>query len=192
MGLCSSGFAVAHGAGNGNSSAGHGTGSHSSSKGPGHHWGGWHRKRGFRGGMHRGGDSLCWSIPGYGVDFTPIPAHCKLVYWGGVPYYFADDLYYEWSATAQGFQQVQPPAGLAEQMNSQASDTQLFVFPNGNQTNEQLELDRALCHRWAAEQVGFDPNAAPHTKSSTSSVLQRAGYFHADAACLEARDYSVE
>jgi hypothetical protein len=104
-----------------------------------------------------------------------------------------DDLYYEWSATAGGYQQVQPPAGLAEKINSQASDTQLFVFPSGDQTNEQLERDRAECHSWGVQQAGFDPSAAaPHTKASNPLALKRADYLHADAACLEARDYSVE
>ena len=186
MGLWSSGSAVAHGAGTGNGSAGHGTGSHNSGKGHGHLGGGW--RDGYR-----GGDSRGWSIPGHGVYFASIPSYCKLVYWDGAPYYYADDLYYEWSATAGGYQQVQPPAGLAEKINSQAADTQLFVFPNGDQTSEQLERDRAVCHRWAVQQVDFDPNAAaPNTKASNPSDLKRADYLHADAACLEARDYSVE
>jgi hypothetical protein len=77
---------------------------------------------------------------------------------------------------------VEPPAGLAEKLNSQASDTQLFVFPNGDQTNEQLERDLAICHRWAVQQIGFDPTAvAPHTKASNSLALKRADYLHADA-----------
>jgi hypothetical protein len=193
MGLWSSGFAVAHGAGNGNGSAGHGTGSHTSGKGHGHHRCGWHGERGSSGGGYRGGEFRGWSISGHGVYFSSIPSYCKLVYWDGAPYYYAGDLYYEWSATAGGYQQVKPPAGLAEKINSQVSDTQLFVFPNGDQTNEQLERDRAVCPRWAVQQAGFDPTAAaPHTKASNPLALKRADYLHADAACLEARDYSVE
>jgi len=192
MGLSGSGFAVAHAAGIGNGSAGHGTGFHNSGKGHGHR-GGWHGEHGFGGGRHRGGDFRSWILPGHGVYFAAIPSYCKLVYWNGAAYYYADDLYYVWSGTDGGYQQVQPPAGLEEQINSQASDTELFVFPNGDQTGEQLERDRAACHRWAVEQVGFDPNAAvPHTQTLKSLALKRAGYLHADAACLESRDYSVE
>jgi hypothetical protein len=192
MGLSGSGFAVAHGAGNGNNSAGHAIGSHNSGKGHGHR-GGWHGERGVDGGGHRGRDFRSWIIPGHGVYFATIPSYCKLVYWNGAAYYYADDLFYEWSGTDGGYQQVQPPAGLKEQINSQASDTDLFVFPNGDQTGEQLERDRAVCHRWAVEQVGFDPNAAVgHTAALKSLALKRAGYLHADAACLESRDYSVE
>jgi hypothetical protein len=193
IGLWSFESAVAHGAGNGNSNAGHGASSNNSGDGHGHHRGGWHGERGSSGGGYRGGNFRGWSIPGHGFYFAAIPSYCKLVYWDGAPYYYADDVYYEWSGTAGGYQQVQPPAGLEEKMNSQASDTELFVFPNGDQTNEQFERDRAACHRWAVQQVGFDPNAAAlHTKASIPIALKRAEYLHADAVCLEARDYSVE
>jgi hypothetical protein len=53
-----------------------------------------------------------------------------------------------------------------------------------------LEQDRAVCQRWAVQQAGFDPDAAPHTEASMAR--KRADYLRADAACLEARDYSVE
>src|SRR5580692_8344926 len=49
--------------------------------------------------------------------------------------------------------------------------TELYVFPNGDQSNEQLERDREACHRWAVQQVGFDPKtAAPHIKASDGSA----------------------
>jgi hypothetical protein len=111
-----------------------------------------------------------------------------------MPYYYADDVYYEWNGTAGAYQEVQPPAGLAEEIGVQAPMvTELFVFPNGDQTNEQLERDREACHGWAVEQAGFDPKAAPPpTKAFDPSAAKRADYLRADAACLEARDYSVE
>jgi hypothetical protein len=178
IGLWSSGFVVAHGAGGGNNSAGHGA-----SHGHGHHRGGWYGGRGSRGGGDRGGEHRGWSVPGHGSYFVSIPAYCKLVYWDGVAYYYADDVYYEWSGSAGAYQQVQPPPGLAEKINAQAPlGTELFVFPNGNQTNEQLERDRQECHRWADQQVGLDPKAA----------ATRANYLRADEACLEARDYIVQ
>ena len=111
-----------------------------------------------------------------------------------MPYYYADDLYYEWNGSAGAYQEVQPPAGLAEQIAAQAPVmTELFVFPNGDQSNEQLERDREACHRWAVQQVGYDPPmAAPHIKASDRSVAQLADFLRADAACLEAHDYHVE
>jgi hypothetical protein len=183
IGLWSSGFAVAHGASGGNSNAGHGAGFHSSrtGRGSGHHRGTWHGERGSMI-LYRGGQGG-WSVPGHGFFFASIPSYCRLVYWEGVPYYYADDVYYEWSGTAGAYEQVQPPAGLTENINSQApASRDWFVFPNGNQTNEQLERDREECHLWAADQIGLDPQVA----------AKRADYLRADGACLEARDYSVE
>jgi hypothetical protein len=184
IGLWSSGFAMAHGASGGSGNAGHGAGSHSSrtGRGYGHHRGTWHGERGS-GGRNRGGGQGGWSVPGHGFYFASIPSYCKIVYWNGAPYYYADDVYYEWSGTAGAYEQVQPPAGLAESINSRALVLRdLFVFPNGDQTIEQLERDRGECRQWAADQVGLDPKVG----------AKRADYLRADAACLEARDYTVE
>src|SRR5579863_5886206 len=118
IGLGSAGFAV-----------GHGTGSHSSGHGHGHHRGGWQGERGFIGGRNRDGNHGGWIVPGHGFFFASLPSYCKLIYWEGVPYYYADDVYYEWSGTAGAYQEVQPPAGLAEQIDAQApAVTELFVF----------------------------------------------------------------
>ena len=57
----------------------------------------------------------------------------------------------------------------------------LFVFPNGDQTVEQLEREREECHHWAADQVGLDPKGAANL----------ANHLRADEACLEPRDYGV-
>jgi hypothetical protein len=194
IGLGSSGFAVAHGANGGNSSAGHAVGFHSSGHGHGHHGGGGQGGRGSRGAGYRGGNHGAWSVRGHGFFFASIPSYCRLVYWDGVPYYYADDVYYEWNGTAGAYQEVQPPAGLAGQIDAQAPVvTELFVFPNGDQSNEQLERDQEACHDWAVQQAGFDPHtAAPSTRASDRSAAKRASYLRAEGACLEARDYSVE
>lgn len=196
VGLWSSGFAFAHGTSGGSSSAGHGVGFHRSggSHGRGHHRGDWRGERGTNGGGFRGSDYRGWSIPGHGYYFASIPSYCRLVYWEGAPYYYADDIYYEWSGTAGAYQEVQPPAGLAEQIVAQAPVvTELFVFPNGDQSNEQLKRDREACQRWAVQQSGFDPKTMdPHIKASSRSVAEHENYLRADGACLEARDYSVE
>jgi hypothetical protein len=178
LGLLSPGFAVSHGASGGNSGTGHGA-----SHGRGHGRAGWHRERGASGQIRRGGGQGGWFLPGYGFYFASIPSYCTLVYWAGVPYYYADDIYYEWNGSVGAYEQVQPPAGLAESINRQSSVSRdWFVFPNAGQTIEQLERDRDECHKWAADQVGLDPKVA----------AQRANYLGADRACLEARDYSVE
>jgi hypothetical protein len=74
IGLGSSGFAVAHGANGGNSSAGHGVGFHSSGSGHGHgyHRGGWHGERRV---LHKNRDMRLTSVHGFaGVsDATRAP-----------------------------------------------------------------------------------------------------------------------
>jgi hypothetical protein len=196
IGLGSAGFAIAHGATGSSGGAGHGMGFHGngSGHGHGHHRGGWHRESGSNGRGYGGGDHRGWSIPGHGFYFASIPSYCKLVYWEGVPYYYADDIYYEWNGSAGAYQEVQPPAGLVEQIDAQTPVvTELFVFPNRDQTNEQLERDREACDRWAVQQAGFDPRTvAARTQAPDHSAAQRANYLRADEACLEARDYSVE
>ena len=177
LGLWSSGFAVAHGTSGGNGSAGHGAG-----HARGHYRSGGHRERGLSGRYRIAGQGG-WSLPGHGFYFASIPSYCKLVYWDGVPYYYADDVYYEWNGSVGAYEQVHPPTDLAESIDNQAAELRdLFVFPNGDQTIEQLERDREDCQRWAADQVGLDPKVAAN----------RANFLRADGACLEARDYNVE
>lgn len=46
-----------------------------------------------------------------------------------------------------------------------APSTQVYVYPTGGQSPEQLDRDRYECHAWAVKQSGFDPSlaqVAPH------------------------------
>jgi len=177
LGLWSSGFAVAHGSSGGSGSAGHGAG-----HARGHHSAGSHGRPGSSA-RYRVGGQGGWRLPGHGFYFVSIPSYCKLIYWDGAPYYYADDVYYQWNGSVGAYEQVDPPADLAQSIDTRAPVSRdLFVFPNGDQTIEQLERDREDCQRWAADQVGHDPKVAAN----------RANYLRADGACLEARDYSVE
>jgi len=44
-----------------------------------------------------------------------------------------------------------------------ASD--LFIYPNAGQSNEQMEKDKFECYGWAKQQTGFDPMQAPTASS---------------------------
>ncbi len=176
LGLSYSGSAVAHGGGIGHGAAHGGVG-----HGRAHHRAGWNAAHGSGGRNRRGGGQGGWILPGYGFYFASIPAYCKRIYWQGLPYYYADDIYYEWNASVGAYEQVQPPPGLTESTLAPAM-RELFIFPNGDQTIEQLERDREECRRWADDQVGLDLKHA----------ASRANFLRADSACLEARDYSVE
>ena len=132
-------------------------------------------------------------MPGHGYFFASLPAYCTLLYWEGTGFFYADDVYYEWNGTAGGYQEVEPPIGLVQQVDSQkAVETDLFVFPVEGQTNAQLEADRAACDRWAVTQAGFDPHTRPRNQRADGFAAQRDNYARADRLCLEARHYAVE
>jgi hypothetical protein len=211
----SSGFALAHSGGGGGGGGGHGGGGGGGHGGGGFHGGGGYRGGGgFRGGGgYRGGYGGRggygwrggyggWGGLGYGLFFASLPWYYDTYWWDGAPYYYADDVYYQWNGDANAYETVQPPAGLADQVQAQPPVTrELFIYPKAGQTNEQIARDREDCHRWAVSQSGFNPrvtdvgSAGPTATSPTlggSTTAKRVDYLRADRACLVAKDYSVD
>ena len=72
-------------------------------------WGGW-RGSAWRGGYWRGG---FWPGAFYGPGFAwflPILPLAYATYWyGGIPYYYANDVYYTWNPTYDGYVATDPP-----------------------------------------------------------------------------------
>ena len=88
--------------------------------------------------------------------------HCLFYYdtywWDGVPYYYADDVYYQWNGDAGAYETVQPPSGLANEVAAQQPAVRdLYMYPKSGQTAEQQGEDRAACHKWAATQPDSIP-----------------------------------
>jgi len=219
LGLGISEIAAAHaGSGGGHSGGGSHAGARGHSRG-GFHGGGFRGSGRFQGGAFRGGGYQSrerrnpggyyghgwnrggWGALGYGLYFSALPWYSDLYYWEGVPYYYSDDTYYEWNGSAGAYETVPPPAGLADQVAAQEPVvTELFVYPNGEQTNEQIDRDRAECRQWAAARAGLDANdkdlgaAATKEPSKTAKLTaaKRIEYLRADGVCLEGRNYSVE
>ena len=199
-----SGAALAHSGGGGGHGGGggfHGGGGYRSGGG---YRGGWHGGYGGYGhGWYRGGyyGGWGWGL-GYGLFFASLPWYYDTYWWDGVPYYYADDVYYRWNGDAGEYETVQPPAGLSDQVKAQAPVvSELFMYPKAGQSSEQQARDREDCHRWAVAQSGFDPTlvasaptspATPNTTPADSTTTKRADYLRADAACLEGRNYSVK
>jgi len=147
---------------------------------------GWHAGRVLGGRAYPPPRRAGWHVNGHGFFFASLPPYCRLAYWEGVPFYYADDLYYEWNADAGAYEQVQPPAGLLDSLNARPSAaTELFVFPDGGQSNAQLREDQDECRRFAVQEVGIDTELR-------AGNGEREAIRHADAACLEARHYSVQ
>jgi hypothetical protein len=124
-----------------------------------------------------------------------LPLYYSTWWWDGVPYYYANNSYYVWNPSANGYVVTNPPSQvIAESGGSPgaapAGATTLFVYPKNGQSAEQQASDKYACHQWAAKQSGFDPTA--DTAAATNGQAQRQDYLRAQAACLEGRGYSVQ
>jgi hypothetical protein len=156
-------------------------------RGGGNYWydrGQWYRRQ--------GGLSIVIGAP-LGAFVPILPPYYSTVWWSGVPYYYANDTYYAWNANQDGYEVVDPPAGIESGGTTQApaSDT-IFVYPKNGQSAEQQTRDRYECHRSAVDQTGFDPTAAGGGVPPASAASKRSDYLRAQAACLDARGYSVK
>jgi hypothetical protein len=163
------------------------------------------RYYGARGGYgYYGG--LGWGALGYGLFFATLPLYYSTFWWNSLPYYYSDANYYTWNSGAGEYETIRPPPEVESQnVTSEPSATDVFVYPKNGQNAEQQALDRFECHRWATEQSGFDPSqpgGVPATASTPAAgtmpaaaveaPTNRQDYLRAQAACLEARGYSVK
>jgi len=155
----------------------------------------------WRGGYWHGG---FWPRAYYGAGFAwflPILPLAYATYWySGVPYYYANDVYYTWNPSYDGYVATDPPpvadssgagegAGPAPADNGAPSANvgpgpggpvpgQIFMYPKNGQSAEQQASDRAECQRWATDQAG--------------QVAQNGSdYNRAMVACVEGRGYSA-
>jgi hypothetical protein len=125
-----------------------------------------------------------------GLYFATLPLYYSTVWWDGIPYYYADNVYYRWDPGVSQYETVSPPPeiqGEAAAPRPGVSGT-LIVYPKNGQTEEQLGKDKFECHRWAAGQTGFDPTQV----TGATPPGKRSDYFRAQAACLEGRGYTVK
>jgi hypothetical protein len=124
-----------------------------------------------------------------GLYFATLPLYYSTFWWGGVPYYYADDTYYRWNGTVNQYETVSPPPGIEAQGQQQSSGTsELIAYPKNGQSQEQQGKDKFECHRWAVGQTGFDPTQP----GGGTAPGRRSDYFRAQGACLEGRGYSVK
>jgi hypothetical protein len=161
-------------------------------------YGGWHGGYGgWRGGYGygwRGGFwgpwGWGWGGVGLGLYFATLPYYYSTYWWGGVPYYYADNTYYRWDAGVGQYETVSPPAGLQNQGGGTepAASPDLIAYPKNGQTPEQSGKDKFECYRWAVGQTGFDPTQP----GGGAAPGNRSNYLRAQAACLEGRGYSVK
>ena len=147
----------------------------------------------WQGGYWRGG---FWPRCYYGVGFSwflPILPLAYSTYWyGGLPYYYANDVYYTYNPSYEGYVATDPPPiadssvpaeGAAPSAGPAPGDgaaaaSQIFMYPKNGQSAEQTATDKAECQQWAEQQAG--------------QVAQNGSdYQRAMAACVEGRGYSA-
>jgi hypothetical protein len=190
--------ASANGGGGGGGHGGGGGGGHMSGGGhfvgggrpgggygryPGGGYGGF---RGYRGGFRGYGYGFGFGVGlGVGLYFSALPLYYSTYWWGGIPYYYADDTFYTWDGSAGQYQTVDPPAEVEQQAESQAV-TELIAYPKNGQSDEQQAKDKSDCRQWAATESGYNPAG-----TATTADPNRGNYLRAEAACLDARGYSV-
>jgi hypothetical protein len=139
-----------------------------------HHWYGWH---GWR--------------PHVGLRVYGLPSWRSVVVIGGASYLVADGIYYRQHVDG-GYvvvpEPVTPVAALPPPDTAPAP--RQYVYPRQGQSPERQSADEYDCHRWAADQSGFDPAAAA-TGHAAVADARRPDYQRARSACLEGRGYTV-
>jgi len=193
-------IANAHGGGGGGHGGGGFGGGHGGGYGGGGGRGGFgHRGFGGRGfGYGRfgyGGFGFYdgFGLLGYGLFFDALPLYYSTYWWGGVPYYYANDNFYQWNGSVGQYQTVQAPHGLTSQVATQGSENlNLFAYPKNGQTTEQQSTDRVECQQWAMGQTGIDSRPAGSIAAPALPAAKRQDYLRAQAACLQGRGYSVQ
>jgi hypothetical protein len=126
-----------------------------------------------------------------GVFISVLPPAYTTVYFGGLPYYYSNNVYYSWSADRNAYEVVTPPAAAAPASSPAASTTDLYTYPKAGQSPEKQAQDRFECHSWANGQSGFDPTQANGGVPASQADARRADYLRAMTACLQARNYAV-
>jgi hypothetical protein len=163
----------------------------------------------FSGGIWYAPRGPGWVVigPPIGVFVPILPPVYTTVYFGGVPYYYANDTYYQYLPGQNQYVVVAPPGDeSAAQMQppppppgpGQAGPQgmgpggDLFIYPKNGQTPEQQSTDKYECHKWANQQSGFDPTVSGGGVPPDQNASAHAGYNRAMVACLEGRGYSVK
>ena len=127
-----------------------------------------------------------------GVFVPVLPAYYTTIWYGGAPYYYANDTYYAWSPSQNSYEVVDPPADVEQQATTQPPPSdELFVYPQRGQSDEQQSTDKYECHKWASGQSGFDPTQSGGGVAPDQSANLSSDYQRALKTCLEGRGYSV-
>lgn len=149
----------------------------------------------FHGGNWYRWHSGAWVVwaPPVGLFVPFLPPYFTTIWLYGVPYYYANDVYYQWDNGMQRYEVVAPPKGIEKNGTTEApGSNQLFAYPKNGQSTEQQSKDRYECYRWAVSQTGFDPTQVEAGAKDEDLAAKRSDYLRAETSCLEGRGYSVK
>jgi hypothetical protein len=152
----------------------------------------------WRGGYWHGG---YWPRAYYGLGFAwflPVLPLAYATYWyDGLPYYYANDVYYTWNPDYSGYTATDPPpvtdssagadgaaappeglSGAGQGAPDPSVGAQIFMYPKNGQSEQQQSDDKRECQQWAASQAG-------------QGAANSSDYRRAMLACIEGRGYSA-
>jgi uncharacterized protein DUF6515 len=146
--------------------------------------------------------------PPVGIRLAVLPPSYSTIWIGGMPYYYANGIYYTAVPNTAEYVVVAPPPGYQTAVpqsapapipaplptapaTSQSAPAvslpqSLFVYPRKGQTQSQIAGDRRECNEWATGQTGYDPARAGTANAQGAGDFQRAV-----RTCLEGKGYTV-
>jgi hypothetical protein len=138
------------------------------------------------------------ATPPVGLFVPLLPFAYTTIWLQGIPYYYANDTYY--TQTPGGYVVAEPPQGevtetpadSADEGSADIPEDKLFIYPRKGQSQEQQDLDRYECHKWAVEQTTYDPTKTLPDIPSDQIMQRRADYQRAMTACLDGRGYTAK
>ncbi len=136
------------------------------------------------------GSRFVIAVPPIGIIVPMLPPFYATVWARGIPYYYANDVYYTWRPSLNGYMVTEPPIEISEKEPTLIAD-ELFIYPKKNQSKQQQADDRYSCHQWSVRQTDYDPTQAPENIAEINLNGKREDYRRAIKACLEGKDYSV-
>ena len=145
------------------------------------HGGVWYRPSGSR---------FVVVTPAIGIVVPTLPPFYATIWVSGIPYYYANDVYYAWRPDRNGYVVTAPPQNVNQPEPPLIAD-ELFIYPMNGQNEQQQADDRYACHRWSVSQTNYDPSLSPENISTKSLNRKREDYQRAMRACLEGKGYSV-
>lgn len=138
----------------------------------------------------RSGLQFVVTIPPIGIVVPFLPPLYTTLWVRGVPYYYANDVYYVWQADQNGYVVTNSPQDINEEETHPLAQ-ELFIYPKQGQSEKKQADDRYECHRWAVKQTEYDPSQPPKNMTLQELSSKRENYQKAMKACLEGRGYSV-